>query len=46
LAIPFGSRIVSTIPCEHRLVVNGSLGDRFVEGIYFHAEYATPAVRT
>ena len=32
--IPFGSRITSTIPREYRLVVNGSLGDRFVEGTY------------
>ena len=32
VAIPFGSRIVSTVPLEHRLVVKGSFGDRFVEG--------------
>ena len=45
VAIPFGSRIVSTIPHEHRLVVNGSFGDRFVEGIYLHADHATPTIR-
>ncbi len=45
VAIPFGSRIVSTIPREHRLVVNGSFGDRFVEGIYLHADHATPTIR-
>ena len=36
VAIPFGSRVVSTRPREHRRVVNGSFGDRFVEGIYLH----------
>ena len=45
VAIPFGSRIVSTIPREHRLVVNGSFGDRFVEGIYLYADHATPTIR-
>ena len=45
VAIPFGSRIVSTIPREHRLVVNGSFGDRFIEGIYLHADHATPTIR-
>ena len=44
VAIPFGSRIVSTIPREHHLVVNGSFRDRFVEGIYFHADHVTPTV--
>ena len=42
--IPFGSRITSTIPREHRLVINGSFGDRFVEGIYLYADHATPCI--
>jgi len=45
VAIPFGSRIVSTIPRKHRLVVNESFGDRFVEGIYLYADDATPTIR-
>ena len=45
VAHPFGCRIVSTLPREHRLVVNGSFGDRFVEGIYLHADAHTPTVR-
>ena len=45
VAIPFGSRIVSTMPREHRLGVIGSFGDRFVEGIYVHADHATPTIR-
>ena len=45
VAIPFGSRIVSTLPREHRRVVNGSFGDRFVEGIYLHADSTTPTIR-
>ena len=45
VAIPFGSRVVSTIPREHRRVVNGSFGDRFVEGIYLHADLQTPTIR-
>ena len=46
VAIPFGSRIVSTIPREHKLVVNGSFGDRYVEGtmIYLHADPYTPSI--
>ena len=27
VAIPFGSRVVSTLPREHSRVVNGSFGD-------------------
>jgi hypothetical protein len=34
IAMPFGCRVVSTLPREHRRVVNGSFGDRFVEGMY------------
>jgi len=45
VAIPFGGRIVSTIPREHRLVENGSFNNRFVEGIYLHAHHATPTIR-
>ena len=46
VAIPFRSRIVSTIPREHKLVVNGSFGDRYVEGtmIYLHADPHTPSI--
>ena len=44
VAIPFRSRIVSTIPREHKLVVNGSFGDRYVEGIYLHADHHTPSI--
>ena len=35
----------STIPREHRLVVNGSFGDRFVEGIYLFADENTPCIQ-
>ena len=45
VAISFGSRIVSTIPREHRLVVKGSFGDRFVKGIYLYADHAIPTIR-
>jgi hypothetical protein len=45
VAIPFGCRVVSTLPREHRRVVNGSFGDRFVEGIYLHADSHTPTIR-
>ena len=45
VAIPFGSRIVSKLPREHRRVVNGSYGDRFVEGIYLYADAQTPTIR-
>ena len=45
VAIPFGSRVVSTLPREHSRVVNGSFGDRFVEGIYLHADSQTPTIR-
>jgi hypothetical protein len=45
VAIPFGCRVVSTLPRELRRVVNGSFGDRFVEGIFLHADSHTPAIR-
>jgi hypothetical protein len=45
VAISFCCRVVSALPCEHRRVVNGSFGDRFVEGIYLHADSQTPTIR-
>jgi hypothetical protein len=47
VAIPFGCRVVvvSTLPREHRRVVNGSFGDRFVKGIYLHADSQMPTIR-
>jgi hypothetical protein len=45
VAIPFGCRVVSTLPREHRRVLNGSFGDRFVEGIYLHPDSQTPTIR-
>ena len=45
VAIPFGCRVVSALPREHRRVVNGSFGDRFVEGMYLHADSQTPTIR-
>jgi hypothetical protein len=45
VAIPLSSRVVSTLPREHRRVMNGSFGDRFVEGIYLHADSQTPTIR-
>ena len=44
VSLPFGCHITSTIPREHRLVVNGSFGDRFIEGIFLHADQATPGI--
>ena len=43
VAIPFRSHIVSTIPREHKLVVNGSFGDRYVEGNDLHDPH-TPSI--
>ena len=34
VAVPFGSRVIAQLPREHRLVKNGSFGDRLVEGTY------------
>ena len=42
--IPFGCRVLARIPREHRLVSNGSFGDRFVEGIYLHSDTKTPCI--
>jgi len=40
--VPFGSRVIVRLPREHRLVKNGSFGDRFVEGTYLYSGSATP----
>jgi len=32
------------LPREHRLVKNGSCGDRFVEGTYLYSDSATPCI--
>ena len=45
VAIPFGSRVTGYLPRERPLVKNGSFGDRFVEGIYLHADHDTPCIR-
>jgi len=45
VAIPFGSRMTEYLPREHSLVKNGSVGDRFVEGIYLRADHDTPCIR-
>ena len=44
VAIPFGSRIIAQLPREHRLVKNGSFGNRFVEGTYLYSDSATPCI--
>ena len=41
IAVPFGSRVIAQLPREHRLVKNGSFGDRFVEGTYLYSDSAT-----
>ena len=43
-AVPFGSRVIAQLPREHRLVKNGSFGDRFVEGTYLYSDSATPCI--
>jgi len=45
VVIPFGSRVTGYLPRDHPLVKNGSLGDRFVEGIYLRADHDTPCIR-
>ena len=32
------------MPREHRLVKNGSFGDRFIEGTYLYTDSATPCI--
>ena len=44
VAVPFGSRVIAQLPREHRLVKNGSFGDRFVEGTYLDSDSATPCI--
>ena len=44
VCIPFGSRIISPIPCDHNLVRGSSFDDRFVEGIYLHKALAGPVI--
>jgi len=44
VAVPFGSRVIAQLPREHRLVKNGSFGDRFVEGTYLYSDSATPCI--
>jgi len=44
VVIPFGSRVMTQLPREHRLVKNGSFGDRFVEGTYLYSDSATPCI--
>ncbi len=45
VASPFSSRVVSTLPREHRRVVNGSFEDQFVPGIYLYSDSQTPTLR-
>jgi hypothetical protein len=45
VCIPFGSRIISPMPCEHSLVRGSSFGDRFVEDIYLHAALTGPVIQ-
>jgi len=44
VAVPFGSRVISQLPREHRLVKNGSFGDCFIEGTYPYSDSATPCI--
>jgi len=44
VAVPFGSRAIAQLPREHRLVKNGSFGDRFVEGTNLYTGSATPCI--
>jgi len=44
VAVTFGSRVIAQLPREHRLVKNGSFGDRFVEGTYLYSDFATPCI--
>jgi len=44
VAVPFGSRVIAQLPREHRLVKNGSFGDRFVEDTYLYSDSATPCI--
>ena len=44
VAVPFGSQVIAQWPREHRLVMNGSFGDRFIEGTYFYSDSATTCI--
>jgi len=44
VAVPFGSRVIAQLPREHRLVENGSFGDRFVQGTYHYSDSTTPCI--
>jgi len=44
VSVPFGNRVIAQLPREHRLVKNGSFGDRFVEGTYLYSDSATPCI--
>jgi hypothetical protein len=44
VAVPFGCRVTSTLPIEHRKVTNKSFGNRYAEGIYLHSHSATPSI--
>jgi len=44
VAVPFGSQVIAKLPREHRLVKNGSFGDRFVEGTYLYSDSVTPYI--
>jgi len=44
VSVPFGRQVITQLPREHRLVKNGSFGDRFVEGTYLYSDSATPYI--
>jgi len=44
VALPFRSRVIAQLPREHRLVKNGSFGDRFFEGTYLYSDSATSCI--
>jgi len=44
VAVPFSSRFIAQLPREHRLVKNGSFGDRFIEGTYLYSDSDTPCI--
>jgi len=44
IAVPFRSQVIPQLPHEHRLVKNGSCGDRFIEGTYLYSDSATPCI--
>jgi len=44
VAVPFGSQVISQLPREHRLVMNGSFGDCFVEVTYLYSDSGTSCI--